>query len=207
MRRRGQEVTNEKAWALRGNYYECCRMEGQCPIWFGRDLWKEPCTNLATYQIQEGQIQDVDMKGIVIIHHRNGIGPKFTDYMMKGVKEGVVYISDNATDEQREVLKSFVRNHLGAERWRKCLGVKFVKVNITEENSSYYVTMPFGEQKLSLTVGGDGKNPIALVNPWNTGLSNVKFCNTDFWKYHDYGKSLEFHNTSGAIANFAFGGG
>ena len=110
-------MTAENDWALQGTYYECCRIEGQCPIWFGRDLWEKPCTNLATYQIHKGQVQNVDMRGIVIIHHRNGIGPKFTDYITKGVKEGAIYISDNAIDEQREVLEPFVRNHMGAEGW------------------------------------------------------------------------------------------
>ena len=200
-------MITKKSWRLEGTYYECCRIEGQCPLWFGRDLWKEPCTNLATYQIDEGQIQNVDMKGIVIIHYRNGLGPKFTDYMAKGgVKEGAVYISENATDEQRLVLEPFVRNHMSAERWQKCLGVKFVKVDINEENGTYHVTMPFGEQKLSLTVGGDRKNPIGMVNPLNTAFTNLKFCNTDIWNYHDYGKSVEFHNTSGAICNFALEG-
>ena len=196
----------EKGWLLKGTFYECCIREGQCPLWLGRDLWEEPCTNFATYQVKQGQIQGVDVKGIVIIHHRNGIGPNFAEYVAKGVKEGAAYISNNATALQRKILEPFVRSHLGAERWGTCLGVKFVKVSITEEDGTYYVTMPFGEQKLRLTLGGDKKTPVGLVNPPNTGFSNVKLCNTDFWNYHDYGRNLEFHNTSGVIADFSFGG-
>jgi hypothetical protein len=64
--------------------------------------------------------------------------------------------------------------------------------------------MPYGEQKMSLTVGGDKKNPIRMENPNAPAFSNVRFCNTEFWNFHDYGKALEFHNTSGVMANFGF---
>lgn len=197
-------MTTQKRWRLKGIFYECCRMEGHCPLWFGRDLWDKHCVNLATYQIKEGQIDNVDMKGIIIINHQDGIGPKFAD-TMKGVREGAVYVSDNATDAQRKVLEPFAEKNLGigAEGWRKCLGVKFVKIAISEENGTYHVVMPFGEQHITLTTGGDG-TPIRMENSWNPTLSNIKFCNTDLWKYHDYGKNLEFHNTSGVIADFDF---
>jgi len=57
-------MASQKTWALKGVFYECCRKEGHCPLWFGRDLWEEPCVNLATYEIREGQIDGIDMKGI-----------------------------------------------------------------------------------------------------------------------------------------------
>jgi hypothetical protein len=45
-----------------------------------------------------------------------------------------------------------------------------------------------------------------MENAQNPALSNIRFCNTDVWKYNDYGKKLEFHNTSGEIADFAIKG-
>jgi hypothetical protein len=198
-------MTAQKGWRLKGTFYECCRVEdGHCGLWFGRDL-PRPCTNLATYQIKEGKIQGVDMSGIIIILHKDGIGPKFSD-LAKGVKEGAAYISDHATDEQRKILEPFVAEDLSAEKWRQNLGVKFVKINVSEKGGVYHITMPFGEQKMALTVGGDGKNPMRIENFAMTSLTNIRFCNTQFWKYHDYGKNLEFHNTSGAVADFDLSG-
>jgi hypothetical protein len=192
-------------WTLRGTFYECCRVrDGHCGLWFGRDL-PEACANLVTYQIKEGQIQNVDMKGIIITYHMDGIGPKLAD-LAGGVREGAAYVSNNATDEQRKILKPFVTGNLEGKMWRKCLGVKFVEINVSEKNGAYHITMPFGELKMSLAIGGDGKNPIRMENPSMPFLSNVRFCNTDFWKYHDYGKNLEYHGTSGAIADFALQG-
>jgi hypothetical protein len=196
----------KKGWNLKGIFYECCRIvDGQCGLMFGRDL-PEPCANLATYEIKEGKIHNVDMKGIIITFHMDGIGPKCTKLVGKIVGEGAVYISDNANDEQREILKSFVMDNMEGRMWKKCLGIKFVKIKISEENGIYDVTMPFGQQKISLTIGGDGKNPIRMENPRSSIITNVKFCNTDFWKYHDYGKKMKYHNTSGKIADFALKG-
>ena len=198
-------MNTRKDWILKGTFYECCRvLDGHCGLWFNRDL-PEACANLLTYQIKEGQIQNVDMKGIIITCHMDGIGPKHTD-MAKGVKEGAAYISENATDEQRKILEPFVMEHLEGRMWRKCLGIKYVKINISEENGTYRLTMPFGELEMSLAIGGDGKNPIRMENPPMPFLNNVRFCNTHLWKYHDYDKNLEYHNTSGAIADFTLRG-
>jgi hypothetical protein len=201
----GEDVTNRKNWTLKGTFYECCRvLDGHCGLWFNRDL-PEACANLLTYQIKEGHIQDVNMKGIIITCHMDGIGPKHTD-LAKGVKEGAAYISENATDEQRKILEPFVMEHLEGRMWKQCLGIRYVKINISEENDTYHLTMPFGEMEMSLAIGGDGKNPIRMENPFLPFLSNVKFGNTHFWKYHDYGKDLEYHNTSGAAADFTLQG-
>jgi hypothetical protein len=196
-------MNDKKNWMLKGVFYECCRVQdGHCALWFGRDL-PTACTNMATYQITEGHIQNVDMKGVVIMQHQEGIGPKVTD-MAKGAKDGASYISDNVNNEQRDLLEAFLKTDLGIRPWEKNFGVRVVKIDLLEENGTYHITMPFGEQKMSLTVGGDNKNPMRLENPRSPAFSNVRFCNTETWKYHDHGKSLEFYNTSGMIADFIF---
>jgi hypothetical protein len=204
-KKRTTVMTNNTSWMLKGNFYECCRTEGHCPLWFGRDMWDDACVNFATYQVEEGQIGGVDMKGIVIIHHQDGIGPTFAE-LMKGVREGAVYISDNATAEQKDVLETFVKSHLGSEGWGRLLGVKLVDVKITTDGHTYNIVMPFGEQHITLTTGGDQKTPITMENSWNTAVSNIRFGNTDLWTYNDYGKSLTFRNTGGVVADFAVQG-
>ena len=50
-------MNNQKNWALKGTFFECCRvLDGHCGLWFGRDL-PNACANLETYEITEGQIQ------------------------------------------------------------------------------------------------------------------------------------------------------
>ena len=81
-------MTDQK-WVLKGMYYECCRANGNCPLTFGRDMVDGPCANLAVYQVTEGQVQGVDMNGVVFLIHGDGIGPKFTDMFpgQKGIAE------------------------------------------------------------------------------------------------------------------------
>ncbi len=198
-------MSSQNKWSLKGVFYECCRMEGHCPLWFGRDLWDKPCTNFITYQVTEGNINNLDMVGITIITQQNDIGPKFND-LDKPKKEGAIYISDTATKEQRTILEPFTKINMRADRWKKCLGVKFVRISIQQSEHEYHITMPFGEQKITLTTGGDGKTPVRIENAALTFVTNVKVGNGDFWTYHDYGKKLEFYNTSSVVADFAFHG-
>ena len=198
-------------WSLMGIFYECCRMEGLCPLAFGRDMRDEPCDNIATFQVNEGHIGEVDMKGMIMTFHQAGISPKFADLAWSkkgGIEEGAWYVNENATDKQREILQSFLPKQLGAQRWKRCLGVKFVKIDISEQNGIYHITMPHGEQKLQLTVGGDGNNPIYLGNPiGRQSLTDIKVCNGILWRWHDYGQDVEWRSTSGVIADFAYQGG
>ena len=198
----------DQSWMLKGIFYECCRTNGHCPLWFGRDLTDDTCVNLATYEVTEGQIQGVDMKGVIFTYHGDGIGPKAADLApgKKGIAECAVYISDNTSDEQKKILEPFLSTQLTVSRSRKFLGAKFVTIELTEENGVYHIVNPYCEQHMALTLGMDQKTPIQLENPRNPALSNVKICNTQNWKYTDYGKNIEYHMTSGAIADFKFAG-
>jgi hypothetical protein len=194
-------MEGEKGWTLKGTFYECCRaLDGQCGLQFDREM-PHPCGCLATYEIKEGQIQNVDMQGIKILFHMDEIGPK-----PGTVEEGAIYISDNASEEQREILQRFVFDSMEGGMWKKTLGVRFVRIDISEKDRTYSITMPYGEQHLTLTIGGDGINPIRMENGRLPFLSNVSICNTGLWKYHDYGKNMEYRNTSGQIADFALQG-
>lgn len=119
-------------------------------------------------------------------------------------KEVCIYISDTITDEQRSCLEPFFVNNIpGFLLLKKPLGVRVVEINLNQEGNTYHITMPYGEMKLSLTPGGDGKNPQRLENSiFSVFFSDIKICNTHFWKYNDFGKKWEFVNRSGAIADF-----
>lgn len=195
----------QDSWSLKGVFYECCRMEGHCPLWFGRDLWDKPCTNLITYQITEGHVGNLDMEGINIIIEQTDIGPRFVD-LDKPNKEGAIYISDTVSKEQKKVLEEFTKSNLRTDRWKRNLGTKFVNISLQQSGKTYHIIMPFGEQHLTLTTGGDGKTPVRIENAALTFVTNIKAANADFWKYHDYRKNMEYHNTSGLVADFAFHG-
>jgi len=128
---------------------------------------------------------------------------KAADLPVKG-GEGGIYISSTATEEQRKLLEPFLVNNVpGFLIVKKCLGVRFVDITLSQEGNTYHITMPYGELKGSVLVGGDGKNAQRLENLLTSMyFSDVKVCNTDFWKYTDFGKNFEFVNRSGFMTEF-----
>jgi len=190
------------SWNSKGVWYEACASEGHCSFYFGRDR-EESCKSFQLFQIDEGKIGDVDISGVLAINVVDLYSNKAMDVMTKG-GEGGVYISDKTTEEQRKYLETyFSKNIPGSILLRKVLGIKYVDINLEQEGNTYHVTMPHGEMKLSYTPGLDGKNPQRLENSiFGVFLSDIKICNTHFWKYNDFGRDWEFTNRSGVIASF-----
>ncbi|MHA2398570.1 MAG: DUF1326 domain-containing protein [Promethearchaeota archaeon] len=190
------------SWSTKGVWYEACASEGHCSLYFGRDL-ESPCKSFQLFQFTEGKFGDVDISDVLAINVIDLYSKKAADAMVKG-GEGGVYISDKTTEEQRRYLEPyFVNNVSGGSILRKSLGVKYVDIQFDQEGDTFHVRMPFGEMKLSYTPGLDGKNPQRLENsPFGVFFSDLKICNTHFWKYKDFGRDWSFVNRSGVIANF-----
>jgi hypothetical protein len=189
------------AWSIKGTWYESCAAEGHCSLYFGRDL-QSPCKSFQLFQINEGNMDDVDLKGILVINVADLYSPKAADLMSKG-GEGGIYISKKANEDQRKYLEVFFVNNIPGV----LLGIRYVDINLIQKDKTYHITMPYGEAELSLTTGGDGKNPQRLENSlFSAFFNDIKICNTHFWKYNDFGKNWEFKNRSGAIAEFSLQG-
>jgi hypothetical protein len=164
---------------------------------------EKPCKSFLIVQIKEGKIDSVDMGGTLAIAVADLYSGKAADLPVKG-GEGGIYISNITTEEQRRLLEPFLVNNVpGFLIVRKCLGVKFVDINLSQHGNDYHATMPFGELKGSVMVGGDGKNPQRLENLLTDScFSDVKVCNTHFWEYKDFDKDFQFTNRSGFMAEF-----
>ncbi|MFX0155745.1 MAG: DUF1326 domain-containing protein [Candidatus Hodarchaeota archaeon] len=193
-------------WSTKGVFYEACASEGHCSFYFGRDR-ETPCKSFQLYQYEEGKFGNVDISGVMVIHVIDLYSNKAADLLTKG-GEGGVYISNKTTKEQRRYLEPFFNNIIsGGQILKKVLGIKYVDIDLIQEGNTFHVIMPYGEMKLSYTPGLDGKNPQRLENsPFGVFLSDIKICNTHYWKYKDFGRDWIFKNRSGIIANFDGGG-
>ena len=146
------------AWNIKGVWYEGCAAEGHCSYYFGRDR-EAPCKSFQLFQINEGKIGDVDISGVLAIQVIDLFSNRAAELMTKG-GEGGFYISNTTTEEQRKYLKPFFSNNIpGMLLLRKIIGIRYVDINLTQENGTFHITMPYGELKLTLTRGGDGKSP------------------------------------------------
>jgi len=136
-------------WQVKGIYNEACAAEGACPYYFGRDR-VGGCRYFMVFRIREGKVNDVDLSGITVIYMGDIPHPTFEELMSMG-SEGGIYINDNATPEQRKILDILVVKSIGAFLMKKVFGVKYVNMDIKEEDGTIHFKMPFGEMKQYLS--------------------------------------------------------
>jgi len=193
----------KSGWQVTGTYNEACAAEGHCPFYFGRDV-EGGCRYFMVFRIEEGKVNNVDLAGITVIYNGDIPDSKFEDFMKNG-SEGGIYVSDNATEEQRKVLDTLVTTNMGAAFMKKNFGVKYVKIDVEETNGTIHFKMPFGKMKQSLVKGLDG-GPIRIENVVFPVMKNLKHCHTPFWTYNDHGKNFDYKDRCGTWADFVFEG-
>ena len=170
---------------------------------FGRGR-VDGCRYFMVFRIQEGRVNDIDLSGITILYMGDIPHPSFKELLEMG-SEGGIYISDNATPEQREILDVLAVETIGGLLMKKVFGIKYVKVDIEEDGKSAHFKMPFGEMKQELTTGPDG-GPVRLENQSLPFLSNVKACHSFFWNFADHGRHFDYKDRCGTWADFALTG-
>jgi hypothetical protein len=190
-------------WKLSGIYNEACAAEGHCPYYFGRDV-EGGCRYFMVFRIEDGNVNDVDLSGITVIYNGDILHPKFADFIEHG-SEGGVYVSDNATEEQRKVLDSLVTTSMGGFFMKKIFEVKYVKIDVEETDDSFSVKMPFGKMSQHQMKGFDG-GPIRIENTPFPILQNLKHCHTPQWEYKDHGKNFAYKDRCGTWADFVIEG-
>ncbi len=193
----------QKGWEIKGVYNEACASEGACPYYFGRNK-EGGCRYFMVFRIQEGKVNDIDLSGITVIYCGDIPHPTFQELMEIG-SEGGIYIGDNTTQEQRDLLDTLVVNSLGGVFMKKVFGIRYAKIGVEENTTSIHIKMPYGEMKQYLTKGLDG-NPVRIENQVLPMLRDVKACHTPFWSFADYGRHFEYRDRCGVWADFVFQG-
>jgi hypothetical protein len=156
------------------------------------------------FRIQEGKVNDVDLSGITAIYQGDLPHATFQEVLERG-SNGGIYVSNNATPEQREVLDTLVVSSLGAALMKKNFGIKYVDIDVEAQDDAVSFKMPFGEMKQELTRGSDG-SPVRIENQTLPFLSNVKAAHTPFWNYDDHDRHFDYKDRCGTWADFAMAG-
>lgn len=193
----------KSGWQTKGTYNESCASQGHCPYYFGRSR-DGGCRYFMVFRIQEGKVNDVDLSGITVIYQGDLPHASFQEVMDRG-SNGGIYVSDNATPEQRKVLDSFVVNNLGGLLMKNHFGLKYVDIEIQDKGETVCFKMPFGEMKQELTRGSDG-TPVRLENQTLPFLTNVKAAHTPYWNYDDHDRHFEYRDRCGTWAEFEMAG-
>jgi len=196
-------VEIKPGWQIKGIYNESCASQGQCPYYFGRPR-DGGCRYFMVFRIQEGKVNDVDLSGITAIYQGDLPHATFQEVLERG-SNGGIYVSNNATPEQREVLDTLVVSSLGAALMKKNFGIKYVDIDVEAQDDAVSFKMPFGEMKQELTRGSDG-SPVRIENQTLPFLSNVKAAHTPFWNYDDHDRHFDYKDRCGTWADFAMAG-
>lgn len=192
-------ATPTPGWKIKGIYNEACASEGQCPYYFGRDK-EGGCRYFMAFRITEGKVDDVDLSGITAIYMGDLPHSTYAEVMEKG-SEGAIYISGNATPEQRAILDTLAVEALGGALMKRVLGIQYVKIDVDEGEGEVHFKMPSGEMKMQLTKSHDG-NPVRLENTTLPFLSNVKAAHSPYWNWSDYNRHFEYKNRGATWADF-----
>ena len=186
------------SWKIKGTVYETCAAEGHCPLWFGRDT-TAPCTSFMVLKIDAGHIDDVPVDGMIVAFLADLKSNKFEELAVLG-GEGGIYISDSATDRQRQALEPFFANNIpGMFLVKEVKAVKFVKMDLKREGKAIRFTMPSGEFEMVFTNGAGG-NPIRIENTlYSSIMPEINVCDTKHWHFDDLGKKFDFIKRSGVM--------
>jgi Protein of unknown function (DUF1326) len=187
-------------WEIKGVYNEACASEGHCPYYFGRDK-EGGCRYFMAFRITEGKVDDVDLAGITAVYLGDLPHSTYAEVVEKG-SEGAIYISDNATAQQRGVLDTLAVEALGGVLMQRVLGVRYVDIAVEEGDDTVHFKMPAGEMKMGLTKSHDGQ-PVQLENATLPFLHNVKAAHTAFWHWSDYDRHYAYRDRCGTWADFS----
>jgi hypothetical protein len=161
---------------LRGDLIEACSCMGPCPCWVGDDPDGGDCNSFTGYYIREGHARGVEVRDISYISL-----VKIPGNVAAGNWSEVLFVSDNATDEQYEALVDAFFGRLGgpladlASLIPNRVAQYRVPITYHVENGvgSIRVSKPEGDElaidaKMEPYRGPDGQPTRMINSSWNT---------------------------------------
>jgi len=96
------------AYKLEGRLLEVCNCRVLCPCWIGEDPDNGTCDTIVGWHFDKGEVNGVDVAGttLVLIAHIPG-------NILAGNWKGAVYVSDSASEAQRQALLDVYTGKLG----------------------------------------------------------------------------------------------
>lgn len=96
------------AYELEGRLLEVCSCNVLCPCWIGEDPDGGVCEGALAWRIDQGTVNGVDVSHLTV-----GAIAHIPGNVLQGDWKVVVYVDDEATDEQQEALLKVFTGELG----------------------------------------------------------------------------------------------
>lgn len=148
-------------YSIKGEAFEACECDTYCPCVWKKDVTFEQCRALVIWNVSEGSYGKTDLKGVTFVLALTKSAKNLVKAM--GSWEGILYVSDKATDDQKKAVVEFASG-----KWGKAfakIDVKSVPVEVKIEAEAKELKMgKIADLKISALKGGNGKVPV-IENP------------------------------------------
>jgi hypothetical protein len=103
-----EPAATAKGYQLEGTLLEVCSCDVLCPCWIGEDPDGGKCDSVVAYNLDKGTIRGVDVSGLTLASAVNIPGN-----VLEGNWRQLIYIDDQATDEQADAMLDAFSGKLG----------------------------------------------------------------------------------------------
>ena len=186
-------------WQFKGDYFESCNCEVNCPCIFGSPAHYETCDVALAFHVRQGRYGEVALDALNFV-----IVARAPRQMREGNWAQAIYIDERGTDEQRKALLAIASGEAGSNFNRfarlrgKLLGVKYVPIQYTIKGRQRFLAIP-GSLEMGVTAleGGRPNSTVKLVNDRNAsvgwGSGSRVMAKASVHQFEDYG--LRWDNT------------
>ena len=147
------------AYQLEGSLLEVCSCDAPCPCWVGEDPDGGTCDSVLGWRVDQGIIEGVDVSGLTL-----ALSVFIPGNVLAGNWKAVVYVDDNASEEQQAALLKVFTGQLGgaiadlAALIGEVVAVERVPIRFdVEEGSGAFTIGDAAEAQLESFRGATGK--------------------------------------------------
>lgn len=198
-------------WHFKGDYFESCNCEVNCPCIFGSPAHYEECDVALAFHIRQGRYGDTALDGLNFVQVVRA--PR---EMQRGNWTQAIYIDERATEEQREALLAIASGEAGGNFGRfaqmrgKLLGVKYVPIEYTIKGRLRYLSIPGSlEMEVVALEGGKPNSTVKLLNDRSAmrrGSPSRTLARASVHKFEDYGLSWDNSGKNGYYSQVEMSG-
>jgi hypothetical protein len=204
------------AWTLKGQMIENCSCNMFCPCWFAIQEYMVMdqgwCATSITYEVAEGQSDDVDLSGRIVSFLADFPGPTLFD----GNGTARLYIDDGASDEQARELEAILTGKKGGtfemlgSLISKWLPAERTAIQISQDGDATSVKVGGVGEISSKALRDDQGNGFTLrgggfVSAF--GMDEAELAPSAGTKWSDPDMPRQFETTSGARGKVNLSGG
>jgi hypothetical protein len=186
-------------YQLKGMSFEGCECESVCPCVFQNDASYNDCRGILAWKVDEGSYGKTDLKGLVFAVALTKSGKNMEQVL--GKWEGVVYLSDQSTDEQKKAVTEVLKAELGADFGK--LEIKTAPLTVKCEGERHSIEIgQVGTLRIVTIKGASGKVPVIENAPFPGALPRLHCAKAEVNTYDDGTSKWDFAGRNGFYGAF-----